>query len=128
MKIFFPHIPTPINKQDLFELVNDALGGIRINPFGRRGRVGAYGILQIRDPAQSTLEYHGLVEVVPEHAARRLLSQLHGRSFRGRSMEPRAWVDRRSGEDDSGHSRRRPNLQLQMLDRVDAYTLQPESI
>ncbi len=131
MKIFFPHIPTPIRNQELRNLVDKAMDGIRLNPFGRRGRVGACVILEIHDPDLATCEYHGLVEVVPELVARRLVGRLKNQLFKGCQLHPRVWVNRRlkRADDQEGacrESRRRPNLQIQMVDRVEGYTPPPE--
>ena len=97
------------------------------NPFNKKPLIVSCEIVVIADQS-GVKNRHGFVEIVPDMAARRVVSRLHGKSFNSKRVIVRQYLGRKiksdvAPEDDL----RRPNLKVTKhrnveIEGMDAYT------
>ncbi len=94
MKIFLRRIPANTSKADLWSTVQRAIAPRWYFPLRRKGVIQGCHVLKIADRRSNRLEFHGLVDVEPEHAAVAAILKLNGRRLLGRVVEARPWQER----------------------------------
>jgi hypothetical protein len=130
MKIFLRRIPAGSSKADLWSAVQRAIAPRWYFPLRRTGVIQGCQILKIEDRTQKRTEFHGIVEVQPEHAAVSAMLKLNGCRLLGQVVEAREWRERsadrdrrKQGTDASAlafperrrQERRRSDLQIEFL-------------
>lgn len=88
MILFLRHIPAQARISDIAEFVTPA---IRSGWFKRRGQIVKIEILALHDKQVNAYEFHGLVEIEPESAARVAIKKLNGRSLKGKIITVREY-------------------------------------
>lgn len=100
MLIFIRRIPEMTQIADLAAFVNPALKrGLLISP----GKIIKIKILGLHEKAITQYEFHGLVEVEPEKAGRRVIEKLNGKLLKGKRVIVGEYIQR------SWHNDRRTN-------------------
>jgi len=124
MMLFIRRIPTDLSRRELEKIVREALKPKVWWPFGPPGTLTRCEVLAIFDKDTGDRERHGLVSIVPQRAAWRVIKRLNRSKMKGKMVEVRPYVkrmyqrDRRiRGYDDRAieheartDDRRRPNL------------------
>ena len=129
MRIFLRKIKSEANHAELREFFATAVRPRWYWPFRIGGVVTECNILRIKD--RSSVEYHGLAEIQPEHAALRATIVLNGKQLGEQIVEARKWYDRSQVRDRRrpatrtptdppfsdrrGRDRRRSNLAIEMI-------------
>lgn len=90
MIIFIRKIPEDTTISELMQFVEPSLKSW----FARRGTVIDVQILVLRNRQSGAIEYHGLVNVVPDKAAERAVKRLKRQIFRGMKRMVRPYVTR----------------------------------
>ena len=93
MIIFLGRIPANTRKHEVTDFIEPALKG---GFFQKSGRIEHIKILVLKDKNTNTLEYHGLVTIDPDDAAKRVIKKLNRKVFKGkhiavREYQLRAW-------------------------------------
>lgn len=91
MIIFIRNIPATSKLSELELFVGSVLKRTLFVP---SGRVVKSEILALKDTKTQLIEYHGLVHIEPDKAARRAIKQLNGKRFHNRPVMVREYVDR----------------------------------
>ncbi|HIP52871.1 MAG TPA: RNA-binding protein [Chromatiales bacterium] len=94
MEIFVRNIPSSSTRHELKQFIQRGLW--RLLPIGAKPRIDSCSILKITDQ-NGLSEYHGLVEVQPDKAARTAIRRLNGKVFKGRVVELRPYYKRSGG-------------------------------
>jgi hypothetical protein len=94
MKIFLRQIPANASKADLWSAVQRAIAPRWYFPLRRTGAIHGCHVLKIVDRTNNRLEFHGIVDVEPEHAALSAILKLNGRKLLGKVVEAREWRER----------------------------------
>ena len=100
VRIFVRKIQSEANRSELKKFFAGALCPRWYWPFRASGVITECKKLRIKDA--SSVEYHGLVEIQPEHVALRAAIVLNGRQLGGRVVEVRKWYDRSRARDKRG--------------------------
>lgn len=130
MIVFLRNIPNGTTRKDIANFLMPALkGGL----FRATGKILSIDFLVIQDTETQITEYHGLVSILPDSAARRVIKKLHGQPLKNQRIALREYVmrswqnDRRSmaklaahdpGDRRIGVSRRRGYLKVQKLKSI----------
>jgi hypothetical protein len=103
MKIFIRQVPAGLSEWELRGFITRAFGYRRFLPFMLTPKMTSCGIMRIKDQDVGVIEYHGVVVVVPDDAARDCVRKLNRTRLRGKLVEVREFHDR------SFHNERRVN-------------------
>ncbi len=87
MLLFIRGLPRGTSRSELIRVVQAAVRVRFPLPFRCKRRVARCEILQIVDKSDGRMERHGLVDVVPERAARLALKRLNHSRIRGKLVE-----------------------------------------
>lgn len=88
MIIFLGRIPANTRKHEITDHITPALkGGL----FQKSGRIENIKILVLKDKNTNTLEYHGLVTIDPDAAAKRVIKKLNRKVFKGKHIAVREY-------------------------------------
>lgn len=129
MVIILRRIPQNTVEQDIIDFLDNILQG---KIFQKSGTIESISILTLRDTQRNTIEYHGLVTIDSDAAAKRAIKQLNKKAFKNKPIiireyfhrswhnDPRVnmhqWneelADKRKG------SRRRPRLEVVTKDSL----------
>lgn len=119
MKILIAHIPPGTERQDLMNHVTKAVKSPWLPFLQRNCTVSKCKMIRILDLDTGGIEYHALVDIYPERAAKKAIQRLNGKPLNGQQLAARRWVDRTLVVGDqkqfpSGQStcKRRKNLEI----------------
>lgn len=130
MWVFVRRIDPTTTRKELERFFNKGLKpGWAFFPFPTHGAIKRCEILCITDKDNRSVEYHGLVEIMPAKAAVSAIQRLNGSLLKGKSVEVRKYSRRSSYRDRRDHfsdlepaseerrkrDRRRPNLHSRIL-------------
>lgn len=130
MIVFLRNIPNDTTRKEVANFLMSALKG---GFFRATGKIISIDFLAIQDNETQLTEYHCLVSILPDSAARRVIKKLHGQPLRNRRIAVREYVmrswqnDRRSAARHAGQtpddrrigpSRRRGYLKIQKLKAI----------
>lgn len=104
MIIFLRKIPATTKLSEIEDFVSPALKGFL---FGTIGRIEKIEILVLQDKLLNTIEFHGLVTIDPERAAKRVIKKLKGRRFKGKQIIIRQYYQRNWHNDPRMHAEQR---------------------
>ena len=91
MIIILRRIPENTKKSELIEFISPALkGGI----LKKTGHIEYIKILTLKDTQRNTIEYHGLVTIDSDAAAKRAIKQLNRKPFKNRNITVREYFYR----------------------------------
>jgi len=122
MIVFLRRIPADTRKQDLVTYIEPFLKGGMLQ---KSGRIEGIKILVLKETQTNTMEYHGLVTIDSDAAARRVIKKLNRKAFKGKHIavreyfyrswhyDPRINMDKRNEElvNKRQGDRRRPRLE-----------------
>jgi len=112
MKIFIPRIPDHSTRIGLWQFIESGCNSRIRNPFTKRPVVVSCEIIVIEEQC-GVKERHGLVEIKPDSAAESVARRLHGKSFKGKRVAVRLYIDRKAKKDMAPQDeRRRPDLKV----------------
>ena len=126
MLIFLRNIPSATHKSEITEHVESALKSGLLGLFKKKNRILSVGIVHIVDKDTRADEYHGLVRIEPDSAARMVTKKLNRKPFKNRPIavreyHMRSWHNDKRVTITSQHSpsnekrkfdRRRKNLEI----------------
>lgn len=91
MIVFLRRIPPNTNKFEIKSFIEPALAG---GWFAKKGYISNIKILQIKDSARNTYEYHGLVRIEPEPVGERVIKSLNKKAINGKPVLVREYCHR----------------------------------
>ena len=94
MKIFIPHIPSGLKRQELLTIIQGVVKPAWFAPFTKGGTVAKCNLIRILDMDTGRVEFHGVVDVYPQKAAEKVVKSLEGKVYNGHKLTARMWVDR----------------------------------
>ena len=116
MRIFIPRLPKSTTKKELRDLVTGVLSKKLQIPFTQKPNIITCEIMRITDN-QGVIEYHGLINVKPDNAAKWLLTHFKGQHIHNKLILAREYKSRGvnkssfAPEDD----RRRSDLEIETI-------------
>ena len=95
MELFIRRLPEATTRLDLIQFVSNALKPRwHLLQFAPSGSLTECKILQIEDTDQESIEFHGLIQIVPAAAALTALERLDGNYFKSKKVEVRKYFHR----------------------------------
>ncbi len=91
MIIILRRISENTEKQEIVDFLSPILKGGLLK---RSGHIEQIKILVLRDPKRNTIEYHGLVTIDSDAAAKRVIKKLNRKQFRNRNIAVREYFYR----------------------------------
>ena len=91
MIIFLGRIPANTRKHEVTDFIEPALKG---GFFQKSGRIEHIKILVLEDTQAKTIEYHGLVTIDSDAAAKRVIKKLNRKAFKGKHIAVREYHHR----------------------------------
>ncbi|MGR9116166.1 MAG: RNA recognition motif domain-containing protein [Gammaproteobacteria bacterium] len=88
MIVFLRRIPAGTKKYEISAFLDQALNG---GLFTKSGRIDDIQILKLRDKWSNSVEYHGLVRIEPEAAAKRVIKMLNRKPINGKPINVREY-------------------------------------
>ena len=85
MKLLIPRITQSTKRRDLKEFVNRVLENWFRLPFSAQPQILSCRILSITD-SMGVIQRHGLINVTPDDAARRIIQKLNGKYLDGKRV------------------------------------------
>jgi len=101
MVIILRRIPQSTVEQDIIDFLDSVLQG---KIFQKSGTIESISILTLRDSQRNTIEYHGIVTIDSETAAKRVIRQLNKKPFKNKPIIVREYFHR------SWHNDQRVNM------------------
>ena len=120
MRVFVRRIPPGTTRKDLIRFVDGALSGRFRLPLLPAPEIRSCKIMEIHDLDIGTTERHGLLSVLPDKAARKVIRRLNGRALNRKKVLVREYR-RRSRNNAKGvafEEKRRRNLSIGEPERV----------
>lgn len=114
MKLFIPRIPADSTRTQLRHFIESSFNTKSWNPFIKeeKHKLVSYEIICIAEQ-NGIKETHGLIEIVPDKGAQEVIRRLHGKTFNGKRVIVRQYLERAANKDvDPQDNRRRPNLRV----------------
>lgn len=114
MKIIIPRVPKETTCQDLARFVNEGMKTSISLPFVQQISVVSSEVIIIRDE-QGLTEYHGMMNIMPDSAARKAVKKLNGLQINGKTVGVREYKERKqtSFQYDPTEERRRFNVTVE---------------
>ncbi len=78
MIIFLRNIPSKTKHSDIIAFVESAM---TVSLFGKKGSIEKIKVLQLKDSRTNISEFHGLVTIQPDVAAKRVIKRLNRKKF-----------------------------------------------
>ncbi len=94
MLVFLKNIPASTNHQEIIDFVKPALKKNRLNLFSAAGKLEEVKIIGLKDNDLNTEEYHGLLIITPDTAAKRVIDRLNRNPFKGQRITIREYIVR----------------------------------
>lgn len=94
MLVFLRDIPAGTRHREISDFIKPALKKNRINPFSIPGLLEEIKMIGLQDNDRNTVEYHALLIVTPDPAAKRVIARLNEMPFKGRPTTVRQYIVR----------------------------------
>lgn len=100
MELFIRRLPEATTRLDLIKYVSDALKPRwHLLQFAPTGSITESEILRIEDTDHESIEFHGVIHIVPAAAALTALERLDGNYFKSKKVEVRKYFHRSTERD-----------------------------
>ena len=124
MKLFIPRVPDDSSRKQLRNFIESGFKTKWWDLFAKKPKIISCELICITQN-NGIKEHHGLVEVVPDQAAREVIRRLHGKMFNNKRIIVRQYSERAknkisSPEDDQ----RRPNIEVENKRNLDVQGLE----
>ena len=94
MHILLPNIPASTSFRELSSFIEYALKKDLFNPFRSTGHIEDIEIMVLKDNNINLLEYHALINIEPNAAAKRLIKSIRMRFLKGKKVIARRYYPR----------------------------------
>ena len=112
MKLFIPRIPVQTTRSDLYRFVETAGKGRIPNLFSKKPEILSCEVVVIIEK-NGLKERHGVVEMMPDKAAKAVVRRLHGKALNGKRVIVREYFERQMDKNtEIQDERRRSELKI----------------
>ena len=119
MVLFLKNIPLQAKYSDIVGFVEPAMK--RKLFFGKKGIIENIRVLHVKDPTTNIAEVHGLVTIVPDKVAKKVIKRLNNKKFKSKYIEVREYYQRDELESaEEADNRRRNNMEVLVELSVDS--------
>ena len=124
MKLFIPRIPAQTTRSDLYRFVESAGKGRIPNLFSKKPEILSCEVVVIIEK-NGLKERHGVVEIMPDKAAKAVVRRLHGKALNGKRVIVREYFERQKEKNiEMQDEKRRPELKIRKQKTVQIEGLQ----
>ena len=112
MVLFLRNIPLKTKYSDIVAFIEPAMK--RKLFLGKKGVIENIRFLHVKDPATNIAEVHGLVTVVPDAMAKKVIKRLNNKKFKSKYIEVREYYQRDSDSElkEETDNRRRNHMEV----------------